>query len=61
MCFQNSIASTHVFAIMSKVQQVNSCSISIMFPERNYMADSAQFVLCLVQALIGSFGNIVID
>jgi hypothetical protein len=55
MCFQNSFATAHVFAVMSKIQQINSCNISTVFTERNYVADSAQFVLYLVQTLIWFF------
>jgi len=55
MCLQNSLASTHVLTVTSKLQQVNFCSFSIMFPERNYMTDTTQFVSDLVQILFWFF------
>jgi len=37
MCLQNSLAYTHVLTVTSKLQQVNFCSFSIMFLQRNYI------------------------
>ena len=55
MCLQSSLASTLVLIVLSKLQQVNSSSISSMFPEKNYMTDTNQFVSDLVQTLIWFF------
>ena len=33
MCLQNPLASTHVLTVMSRLQQVNFCSFSVMFPK----------------------------